>query len=328
MRVPVYSHRRYEASFLDAAAVDAGIEWQPIEARLDVHTAALCGSCAVVSAFVNDDLSGPVLERLAANGVRGIALRCAGYNQVDVVAAEQLGLRVLRVPAYSQASVAEHTLALILTLNRKTHRAFQRVREGNLSLDGLLGFDLQGKTVAVIGTGQIGAQVCRILLGFGCRIVAVDPQPDPALIADGVRYGALHDALAEADIVTLHCPLTPETRHVMDGAALAQMKAGAMLINTSRGAVVDTRALIAALKAQRLGAVGLDVYEEEGGLFYRDLSERGIGDDVFARLLTFPNVLVTAHQGFFTREALEAISATTLENVSAFEQGRRSGNEL
>lgn len=325
MRVAVFSHRSYEAEWLDAALLAAGHEAVYFDSRLDISNVALVGGCDAVCAFVHDDLSAPVLERLAALGVRGIVLRCAGFNQVDLEAVGRLGLRVLRVPAYSPAAVAEHAMALILTVVRKTHRAYQRVREGNLELDGLVGFDLEGKTVAVVGAGRIGAAMCRILLGFGCRVLAVDPAPEAALRDEletaGVRFTTLDTALPQADVVSLHCPLTPATRHLIDTARIAAMKPGAVLINTSRGGIVDTRALIAALKRRHLGAVGLDVYEEEGGLFYRDLSERGIDDDVFARLLTFPNVLVTAHQGFLTREALAQIAATTVANLAALQTG-------
>ncbi|GAB3728965.1 2-hydroxyacid dehydrogenase [Silanimonas algicola] len=326
MRVAVYSHRAYEAETLDDALGRAGIEPVRLEARLDVRTAALAVGTDAVCAFVNDDLSAPVLEALVTGGVRGIALRCAGFNNVDIDAARRLGLRVLRVPAYSPAAVAEHALGLMLTLNRKTHRAYQRVREGNLALDGLVGFDFEGKTVAVVGAGRIGTVMARILAGLGCRVLAVDPQPEPVLRARVEALGGvfvpLDEALPQADIVTLHCPLAAATKHLVDACRLAAMKPGAMLINTSRGGLVDTKALIAALKRRHLGSVGLDVYEEEAGLFDRDLSERGIDDDVFARLLTFPNVVVTAHQGFLTREALTQIAATTAMNLLAIDHGQ------
>jgi D-lactate dehydrogenase len=230
-------------------------------------------------------------------------------------------LTVTRVPAYSPHAVAEHTIALILALNRKVHRAWARIREGNFSLDGLLGFDLVGRTAGVVGTGKIGAAVARILTGFGCRVLAFDPVPSPECLALGTSYVPLPDLLASSDIVSLHCPLTPETRHLLDGAALARMKPGAMLINTGRGALVDTKAVIEALKAGRLGHLGLDVYEEEAALFFEDRSWGILQDDVFARLLTFPNVIVTGHQGFFTAEALAAIADTTLQAVTEFEQG-------
>jgi D-lactate dehydrogenase len=325
MRVAVFSHRAYEAETLDPALAAAGHAVQAFEARLDVATAALARGADVACVFVNDDLSAPVLARLAEGGTRAILLRCAGYNNVDLEAARRLGLRVLRVPAYSPAAVAEHALALLLTVNRKTHRAYQRVREGNLALDGLVGFDLEHKAVAVVGLGRIGRAMARILLGLGCRVLAVDPGLDAAtrdaFEARGVRFVDLDDAFAQADVVSLHCPLTAATRHLVDERRLRLLRPGAVLVNTSRGGLVDTKALIAALKRRHLGAVGLDVYEEEAGLFDRDLSERGIDDDVFARLLTFPNVVVTAHQGFLTREALAQIAATTVHNLDALAGG-------
>jgi len=247
---------------------------------------------------------------------------------VDVVRARELGLTVSRVPAYSPHAVAEHTIALILSLNRKIHKAYARVREGNFALDGLLGVDLVSRTAGIIGTGRIGALVARILIGFGCRVVAYDTQPTDECRAAGVEYVSLDELWAAADIISLHAPLTPQTRHLVDAPAIARMRRGVMLINTSRGALVDTPAVIRGLKSGQIGALGLDVYEEEEQLFFDDHSSDVIQDDVFARLLTFPNVLVTAHQAFFTREALQAISATTIGNVSAFESGRRNGNEL
>ncbi|HEX2011485.1 MAG TPA: 2-hydroxyacid dehydrogenase, partial [Roseateles sp.] len=240
--------------------------------------------------------------------------------------AARLGLQVARVPEYSPHAVAEHTVALLLTLNRKTHRAHARVREGNFALDGLLGFDLHGRTVGVVGTGKIGACFARIMgPGFGCALLGHDPRPSPACEALGMRYVGLDELLAASDVISLHCPLTPQTRHLIDGTALACMKRGVLLLNSSRGAVIDTGAAIAALKTGQLGGLGLDVYEEEGELFFRDLSDTALQDDVFARLLTFPNVLITGHQGFFTAEALTAIAETTLANLQAFE---RSGRPL
>jgi D-lactate dehydrogenase len=237
-------------------------------------------------------------------------------------------MTVARVPAYSPEAVAEHTVAMILGLNRHIYRAYNRVREGNFALDGLLGFNLKGRTVGVIGTGRIGAAVARIMLGFGCRVLAQDLQPDPALAALGVGYATVPELLAAADIVTLHCPLTPETHHLIDDAAVRRMKPGVMLINTSRGAIVDTRAVIAGLKSGQIGHLGLDVYEEEGDLFFEDLSGQVIQDDVFSRLLTFPNVLVTAHQAFFTAEALTAIAETTIANITAFETTGQTVHEV
>ncbi|HID23547.1 MAG TPA: 2-hydroxyacid dehydrogenase, partial [Planctomycetaceae bacterium] len=272
-----------------------------------------------VCVFVNDQLDRPVLQRLAEQGVRLVALRCAGFNNVDLGAARQIGITVVRVPAYSPHAVAEHTVALILALNRKIHRAFARVREGNFALDGLMGFDLFEKTVGIVGTGQIGAVVARIMKGFGCRLLGYDVRENPECSDLGVHYVSLTELLAESDIVTLHCPLTPQTHHLIDEEAVRQMKTGAMLINTSRGAVVDTKAVIRALKCGHLGSLGLDVYEEEGDCFFEDLSNQVIQDDVLARLLTFPNVIITGHQAFFTKEAMERIADTTLSNISEFE---------
>lgn len=321
MRFAIYSSKVYERPFLDAANAAAAHDLVYLDARLSESTADLARGVPAVSIFVGDDASAPVLRALHAGGTRFLALRSAGFNHVDVAEAERLGILVARVPAYSPYSVAEHAVGLMLSLNRKFHRAYARVREQNFALDGLLGFDMHGKTVGVIGTGTIGEVVCRILGGFGCRVLAFDPARNPACEAMGVRYVPLGELYAASDIITLHCPLTPATRHLIDPAALAAMKPGVMLINTSRGAVVDTRALIAALKRGHVGSVGLDVYEEEGDLFFKDLSAEVIHDDVFVRLLTFPNVLITAHQGFFTREACDAIARTTIGNATGFERG-------
>jgi D-lactate dehydrogenase len=326
MRVAVFSTRPYDRRFL--AAAGGGHAWRFLEARLDADSAAAAEGCDAVCAFVNDRLDAPTLERLHLLGVRLVALRCAGFNQVDLVAAAALGVAVGRVPEYSPHAVAEHTVALVLTLNRKIHRAHARVREGNFALDGLLGFDLHGRTVGVIGTGKIGACFVRIMAGFGCRVLAHDPRPDPACQALGARYVPLAELLAASDIVSLHCPLTPATHHLVDAAALAAMKPGAMLVNTSRGAVIDTPAVVAALKVGVLGSLGIDVYEEEADLFFRDLSDEVLLDDVLARLLTFPNVVVTGHQAFFTEDALAAIAATTVANLDAFEAGGRPAHPV
>jgi D-lactate dehydrogenase len=328
MDVAVFSAKPYDRRCLDAANASEGHRLRYLEPRLTPVTAVLADSAGAVCAFVNDELDAAVLRDLAGRGVRLAALRCAGFNNVDLAAARALGVTVARVPAYSPHAVAEHTLALILALNRKTHRAFNRVREGNFALDGLLGFDLHGRTVGIVGTGQIGALVVRILHGFGCRLLAHDPRPDPGCEALGARYVDLPELFGAADIITLHCPLTPRTRHLIDAEALRRTKPGMMLINTGRGALIDTRAAIEALKSGRLGHLGLDVYEEEADLFFEDLSQQAIRDDVFARLLTFPNVLVTGHQGFFTREALENIAETTLANISAFEREGRAPHEV
>jgi D-lactate dehydrogenase len=318
MRVAVYSTQPYDRQFLGQAEGAARHALGFFEHRLDASTAATCAGADAVCVFVNDRLDAPVLEQLHALGVRLVVLRCAGFNNVDLVAAARLGIAVGRVPEYSPHAVAEHATALVLTLNRKIHRAHARVREGNFALEGLLGFDLHGRTVGVVGTGHIGECFLRIMNGFGCRLLASDPQPNPACEALGARYVPLPELLAASDVVSLHCPLTPATRHLIDAGALARMKAGAMLVNTSRGAVIDTAAVIEALKSGHLGSLGIDVYEEEADLFFRDLSGAVIHDDVFARLLTFPNVVVTGHQAFFTMDALAQIARTTFDNLDRF----------
>lgn len=320
MRVAVFSTKPYDRTFLDRANAAHGHQLVYLDARLAVETAALAEGFPAVCAFVNDDLGAPVLEALHAGGTRLIALRSAGFNNVDLAAAERLGLTVARVPAYSPHAVAEHAVALVLGLNRRLHRAYNRVREGNFALDGLLGFDLYGKTVGVIGTGKIGLIFADILHGFGCRILASDPYPS-ADAAPYVNYVPLETLLEQADIVSLHCPLTADTDHLIDDAAIARMKDGVMLINTGRGRVVDTRAVIEGLKSGKIGFLGLDVYEEEENLFFQDRSASVIGDDLFMRLTTFPNVLITGHQAFFTAEALGNIADTTLGNLTAFERG-------
>ena len=325
MKVTVFSTKRYDAKFLEAANLASGRshEFIFIEARLADSTARLAHGSEAVCAFVNDKLDRASLEELAKGGTRLIALRSAGFNHVDLNAAKELDIAVARVPAYSPAAIAEHTVAIILSLNRKIHRAYMRVREGNFSLDGLLGFDLGKKTIGIVGTGQIGMAVSRILHGFGCRIIAYDPVPNSELASLGGDYVPMAELLATSDIISLHCPLTPETCHLIDAQAIASAKHGFMLVNTSRGAVADTRAIIAGLKSGAIGYLGLDVYEEEEDLFFEDLSEQLIQDDVFARLLTFPNVLITGHQAFFTEEAMTAIAATTIENISSFEDTGR-----
>lgn len=321
MKTAIFSSQKYDRRFLTEAneSAAAGHDLNFLEVRLSRDTVTLAKGREAVCAFVNDELDRSVLEQLAADGIRFVALRSAGFNHVDLEAARELELKVARVPAYSPDSVAEHTIALILCLDRKIHKAYSRVRDGNFALDGLLGFDLRGKTVGIIGTGKIGLCVARILRGFGCEIRAFDPQPTSELEELGGSYLELGELLSQTDIVSLHCPLNPDTHHLIDESAIEQMKPGAMLINTSRGAVVDSRSLIAGLKSGKLGSVGLDVYEEEGDLFFENLSDKMIQDDVFARLLTFPNVLITGHQAFFTREAMTAIARTTIENISAFE---------
>lgn len=328
MHLAVFSAKPYDRSFLEEANGAGAHRLSFLEPRLAADTAALAGDAEAVCIFVNDVADADALTALSGQGVRLVALRSAGFNNVDLTAARDLGITVARMPAYSPHAVAEHTLALILALNRKIHRAYNRVRESNFALDGLLGFDLHGRTVGVVGTGRIGAAVARILHGFGCNLLGHDPQPDPVCEALGMAYVPLDRLFAESDIVTLHCPLTPETYHLVDAAMLARGRPGLMLINTSRGALVDTRAVIMALKRGALGSLGLDVYEEEAELFFEDLSNRVLRDDVFARLLTFPNVLITGHQGFFTREALTAIAETTIANLDAFAADSRAVHEV
>ncbi|MEP0322729.1 2-hydroxyacid dehydrogenase [Bauldia litoralis] len=328
MRVAVFSTKPHDRRYLERANEDGGHRLSFLEPRLTAETASLAKGADAVCVFVNDTVSEEVVERLGSQGVRLLALRSAGFNHVDLVAAEAAGIAVGRVPAYSPHAVAEHAVALILTLNRKTHRAYNRVREGNFVLDGLLGFDLNGKTVGIVGTGLIGEVVARIMTGFGCRVVAHDPAPNPTCEALGVHYLSVEQLLSQSDVISLHCPLTPATHQLIDGPALARMKRGAMLINTSRGEVIDTRAVIRGLKDGTIGSLGLDVYEEETDLFFEDLSNRIIPDDVFARLLTFPNVLITGHQAFFTEEALAAIAETTIANVTAFERDGRPLHEV
>lgn len=323
MRIAVFGSKAYDRRFLTAANQAYGHDLTFIEPRLDDATAVLAAGFPAVCVFVNDRLDAAVLEVLAAAGTRYVALRCAGYNNVDLRAAERLGIAVVRVPAYSPHAVAEFTVGLMLALDRNIHRAWARVRENNFALDGLIGRNLHGRTVGVIGTGQIGALVARNLrLGFGCQVLASDVAPDPALEAIGVRYTDPADLLAASDVVTLHCPLTPDTRHIIDAGAIARAREGLMIVNTSRGALIDTPALIEGLKARKLGGVALDVYEQEADLFFEDLSNEIVQDDLFQRLLTFPNVIVTGHQAFLTEEALAAIAETTLASLSDAEAGR------
>ena len=323
MRVAVFSTKPYDRAFLEAANVDVGHELVFFEPRLTAETAPLAEGFPAVCIFVHDVVDRAVLEFLAREGVRLIALRAAGFNNVDVPAAAELGIAVCRVPAYSPYAVAEHAVALILALDRRTHRAFNRVREGNFALDGLLGFDLHGRTVGIVGTGRIGAVFARIMAGFGCRLLASDPYVNDEVVAAGATYVPLEELFAAADIIALHAPLTPETHHLIGRDTLRRMKRGVMLINTSRGGLIDTEAVIEALKDGTIGYLGLDVYEEEVALFFEDLSQEILQDDVFARLLTFPNVLVTAHQAFFTEDALQRIAQTTVENITEFARDGR-----
>jgi len=320
MKTAVFSTKAYDRQFLQPAAAAAGHELTFIESRLTPATAVLARGYPAICSFVNDALSAEVASQLAEGGTRFALLRCAGFNQVDLEACGKLGIRVARVPAYSPYAVAEHTVGMMLALNRKYHKAYNRVREGNFAIDSLLGFDMHGKTVGVIGTGKIGAIAAGILHGFGCNLLLADVVPSDECKRIG-RYVSLDELYRQSDIITLHCPLTPQTSHLINRQAIEQMKPGVMLINTSRGGLVDTEAVIAGLKSGRLGYLGLDVYEEEAELFFEDLSNRVIQDDVFMRLLTFPNVLITSHQAFFTDTALAQIAKVTMENLTAFERG-------
>ena len=328
MRVAVFSAKPYDRTYLDAANRSCGHELTYFTPRLTAETQPLASGFPAVCCFVQDELGADVVRALAAGGTRLVALRCAGFNNIDLPTAHESNLSVVRVPVYSPYAVAEHCVAMMLALNRQIHRAYARVRDGNFSLDGLLGFDMHGRTVGIIGTGKIGSGVARIMHGFGCKLIAHDMHPNPECLELGVEYCKLPELYAQSDIISLHCPLTPQTHHLIDAAALAQMKPGVMLINTSRGAVVDTLSAIEALKRGRIGYLGLDVYEEEADLFFEDLSNRVLQDDVLARLLTFPNVIVTGHQAFFTRDAMEKIAAVTLANISDVEQGRPCANQI
>lgn len=328
MKVIFYDTHTYDREQFCLANEKGEHELSFYEGRLTEKSVAIASGFPVVCAFVNDHLNRDVLKTLKLNGTQLIALRSAGYNHVDLEAAKELGLKVVRVPEYSPYAVAEHAVALLLTLNRKMHKAFNRVREGNFSLDGLVGFDLHQKTVGVIGTGKIGRVFIRIMQGFGCNVLAYDPKPSAEIIAQGVKYVELNDLFRQSDIVSLHCPLFPETKHLINEKTLGQMKKGAILINTSRGKLIETKALISALKNGQLGAAGLDVYEEEEHYFFNDHSGEVVNDDILARLMTFPNVLLTSHQGFLTKEALSNIAQITLSNISQFEQKQPLKNEV
>ncbi len=318
----VFDTKPYDRDYLAHAVGGEDVEWRFLDFRLGVTTAGAAQGAQVACLFVNDVADRAVLEVLASLGVKLIALRCAGFNNVDLAAARELGLAVVRVPAYSPHAVAEHTVALLLTLNRKIHRAYNRVREHNFSLAGLVGFDVCGKTVGIIGTGKIGCIAAQIFRGFEARVIAYDAFPDHAWAEKhGVSYVTMADLLAQSDILSLHCPLLAETRHLLDAKSLARTKPGVFIVNTSRGALIDTMALIAALKSGRVGGVALDVYEEEQGVFFEDLSGQVLQDDELSLLLNFPNVLITSHQAFLTREALSEIARVTTENLLRLAKG-------
>lgn len=329
MKIAFFSTHHFEKDFFIKGNANHHHDLSFFETPLNQQTVPLAKGFEGVCCFVSDRVDALTLQSLKDQGVRLIALRSAGYNNVDLSLADQLGIAVVRVPAYSPHAVAEHAVALLLAINRKIHKAYARVRELNFSLEGLMGFDIRGKTVGVIGTGKIGGAFAQIMNGFGARVIAYDPFPNKTLVeSKTLVYVPLQDIYQQADIISLHLPLAPETHHMIDRAALAQMKPGLILINTGRGALIDSLALIEALKSGHLGAAGLDVYEEEEGIFFQDLSDQVLKDDVLARLLTFPNVLMTSHQAFLTREALEQIASTTLQNISDFSLGRPLVNQV
>jgi D-lactate dehydrogenase len=322
MKITFFSTQPYDKDFFTQHNRHLDFTLEFLETGLDEKTADLVKKSVAVCVFVNDKVNRTVIECLAASGVKIIALRCAGFNNVDLAAAKEHNIKVCRVPAYSPEAVAEHAVAMILTLNRKTHKAYNRVREQNFSLNGLLGFDLHGKTVGVIGTGNIGRAFCKIMLGFGCKVLAFDLFVNKEMEALGVTYLPLMEVISSSDIISLHSPLNEQTHNLVNAETIEQMKTGAMLINTSRGGLVDTKSVIEGLKSGKLGYVGIDVYEQEEKLFFRDLSAGIIQDDIISRLISFPNVLITAHQGFFTNEALTQIAEVTLSNIDALAKNR------
>ena len=324
-KIAFFDARSYDRTYFDALAPGAGLELLYLENKLTKDTAILAQGSSAVCAFVNDDLGPETLPRLAEYGIRAIALRCAGYNNVDLKTAEKYGIRVFRVPAYSPASVAEHALALLLTLTRQTHRAVTRTRERNFSLEGLVGTNIEGKNVGVIGTGKVGIRFAAIAQGLGAKVCAYDPKP---VWGSGIEYVGFDELIRRADILSLHCPLTPSTYHLLSRDAFCSMKDGVIILNTSRGALIDSEALLDNIKSGKVGAAGLDVYEEEADVFYEDVSGRVMRDDTLNLLLSQPNVLVTSHQAFLTEEALRAIAETTVENLQKFFAGEKVENEL
>lgn len=328
MRTAVFSARRYDQSLLAQANRGAGHELLFIADRLTADTVPLAAGCPAVSVFVNDQVDATVLRALASQGTQLVATRSTGFNHIDLGAAAALDIAVVRVADYSPHSVAEFAVGLLLAVNRKIARASMRTRDGNFELDGLMGFDLHGKTVGVVGTGKIGAIFGRIMAGFGCTVLGHDPFPSPAFEQAGGRYVPLPELLAGADVVSLHCPLTEATRYLVNTQTLAGAKRGALLVNTSRGGLVDTEAAIAALKTGQLGGLAIDVYEQEASLFFQDLSSTVITDDVIQRLVSFPNVIVTGHQAFFTQEAIGQIMQTTIDSITAFARGEELVNRV
>ncbi|TDG34963.1 2-hydroxyacid dehydrogenase [Pedobacter changchengzhani] len=320
MKIAFFSAKEYDKTFFNLANKQFGFEIQYHETHLGPHIVDLIKDVQAVCVFVNDKLTREVIEALSKKGVKIIALRCAGFNNVDLEAAKEFGITVCRVPSYSPEAVAEHAVAMLLTINRKTHKAYNRVREQNFSLDGLLGYNLNGKTVGVIGTGKIGHAFIKIMLGFGCKVLAYDVFPDDSLISNGVDYVTLEELLRQSDIISLHCPLTKENHYLINNKTLALMQNGVTLINTSRGGLINTEDIISALKSKKLAALCIDVYEQEEHLFFKDLSMEIIDDDKIQRLMSFPNVLLTAHQAFFTQEALTEIAQVTLDSISKLDK--------
>ena len=315
MKIAVFSCKPYDKRTLSTYAHNTNLSMSYFESRLSMETIDLVKGFDAVSCFVNDDVNADVIKRLKQQGVNTIALRCAGFNNVDLEAAKQEGIKVFHVPDYSPTSVAEHAVALIMTLNRKTHRAYHRVKEGNFALEGLMGFNLEGRTVGCVGTGRIGAAFCRIMKGFGCDVLCYDLYPSDELIGIGCKYVSLDKLYSQSDIISLHCPLNESTHHLIDNKSLSKMKDGVMIINTSRGALVHAQEAIDALYSKKIGYLGLDVYEQENEMFFEDMSSHIIQDSVFQLMLTFPNVVVTGHQGYFTDEALNHIAETTVDNL-------------
>ncbi|SHO63181.1 2-hydroxyacid dehydrogenase [Algoriphagus zhangzhouensis] len=328
MRIAFYSAKSYDRDSFNLYESQFGHQITYFEAKLDKHSTSLAEEHEVVCAFVNDILDKQVLKKLKSRGVKLIALRCAGYNQVDLDAAKEFDLPVVRVPVYSPEAVAEHAFALLLTLSRKTHKAYNRVRESNFSLEGLTGFNLHGKTFGVVGTGAIGRAFCKIALGFGGKVLAYDLFENEEMNSLGIQYHGIKELFSKSDIISLHCPLTPETKHLINGEAIQHMKDGVALVNTSRGALIETKSVIKALKNRKIGYLGIDVYEQEEDLFFKNLSEQIIPDEQISRLMTFPNVLITGHQAFLTKEALGQIALTTLNNISEFEDGKNLTNQI
>lgn len=321
MKVAFFSSKSYDQEYFEKVNKSYGHELHFFETRLDPQTVKLAKNFDAICVFVNDKVDNRTLKKMKNQDIGLLTLRCAGFNNVDLEAAEKNGVTVLRVPAYSPEAVAEHALALILTLNRKTHKSYNRVREGNFSLERLIGFNISGKTVGIIGTGAIGKAFIKLLKGFDTTIKAHDPYPNEDLKKQGIAYVSLEELLSQCDIISLHCPLTPETHRMINAQSLKHIKQGAMLINTSRGKLIDTEAVIDSLRDKRLGSLGIDVYAEEEKLFFKDLSEMIIDDDTISRLISLPNVLITAHQAFLTREALEQIAETTLQNITDYIEG-------